>query len=59
MSALFCFFLCFESYFEKLDEYISTFYKIRYILEELYVAVMRIISQLIICIDQLNTAYEN
>ena len=45
MSALFCLFLCFGSYSEKLEEYISTFYKIRYILEELYVAVMRIISR--------------
>ena len=48
MSALFCLFLCFGSYSEKLEEYIPTFYKIRYILEELYVAVMRIISWLII-----------
>ena len=48
MSALFCLFLCFRSYPEKLEEYIPTFYKIRYILEESYVAVMRIISQLII-----------
>ena len=31
-----------------------TFYKIRYIVEELYVAVISIISRLIICIDQLN-----
>ena len=54
MSALFCLFLCFRSYSEKLEEYISTFYKIRYILEELYVAVTPIISRLIICIDQLN-----
>ena len=43
-------------YAVKLELYIPTFYKIRYILEELYVAVMRIISRLIICIDQLNTA---
>ena len=34
--------------------YIPTIYKIRYILEELYVAVMPIISRLIIYIDQLN-----
>ena len=54
MSALFCLFLCFGSYSEKLEEYISTFYKIRYILEELYVAVIPIISRLIIYIDQLN-----
>ena len=40
LSALFCTFLCFRSYPEKLEEYIPTFYKIRYILEELYVAVM-------------------
>ena len=40
MSALFCLFLCFRSYPEKLEEYIPTFYKIRYILEELCVAVM-------------------
>ena len=38
MSALFCLFLCFRSYPKKVEEYISTFYKIRYILEELYVA---------------------
>ena len=38
---------------------ISTFYKIRYILEELYVAVIRIISRLIIYIDQLNAAFED
>ena len=37
MSALFCLFLCFRSYSEKLEEYIPTFYKIRYILEDLYV----------------------
>ena len=54
MSALFCLFLCFRSYSEKLEEYIPTFYKIRYILEELYAAVMWIISRLIISIDQLN-----
>ena len=35
---------------------ILKFYKIRYILHELYVPVLLIISQLIICIDQLNTA---
>ena len=56
MSALFCLFLCFRSYPEKLEVYIPTFYKIRYILEELHVAVMWIISRLIIYIDQLNTA---
>ena len=59
MSALFCLFLCFRSYSEKLEEYIPTFYKIRYILEELYVAVMWIISRLIIYIDQLNTAHNS
>ena len=59
MSALFCLFLWFRSYYEKLQEYIPTFYKIRYILEELYVAVMWIISRLIIYIDQLNTATVN
>ena len=42
------------SYPEKVEEYIPTFYKIRYILEELYVAVLWIISQLIIYIDQMN-----
>ena len=57
MSALFCLFLCFRSYSEKLEEYIPTFYKIRYILEELYVAVVPIISQLIIYIDQLNEGH--
>ena len=46
----------FRSYPVKLELYIPTFYKIRYILEELYVAVMWIISRLIIYIDQLNTA---
>ena len=56
MSALFCLFLCFRSYPEKLEVYIPTFYKIRYILEELYVAIMWIISQLIIYIDQMNAA---
>ena len=54
MSALFCLFLCFRSYSEKLEEYIPIFYQIRYILEELYVAVIWIISRLIIYIDQLN-----
>ena len=49
--------LCFRSYPEKLEEYIPTFYKIRYILEELYVAVMPIISRLIIYIDQLNEGH--
>ena len=55
MSALFCLFLCFRSYPEKLEVYNPTFYKINYILEELYVAVIWIISRLIIYIDQLNT----
>ena len=59
MSALFCLFLCFRSYPDKLEEYIPIFYKIRYILEELYVAVIPIISQLIIYIDQLNEGYVN
>ena len=54
MSTLFCLFLCFRSYPEV---YIPIFYKIRYILEELCVAVIQVISQLIIYIDQLNTAY--
>ena len=57
MSALFCLFLCSRSYPEKLEVYIPKFYKIRYILHELYVAVIRIISQLIICIDQLNITF--
>ena len=57
MSALFCLFLCFRSYPEKLEVYTPTFYKIRYILEELYVAVIWIISRLIICIDQLNAGH--
>ena len=56
MSALFCFFLYFRSYSKKLEVYNPTFFKIRYILEELYVAVIWIISWLIIYIDQLNTA---
>ena len=56
MSALFCLFLCFRSYYEKPEEYIPTFYKIRDILEELYVAVLLLISRLIIFIDQLNAA---
>ena len=59
MCALFCLFLCSRSYPEKLEVYIPKFYKIRYILHELYVAVIWIISQLIICIDQLNTATVN
>ena len=58
MSALFCLFLCFRSNPEKLEEYIPTFYNIRYILEELYVAVISIISRLIIYIDQLNKGVE-
>ena len=56
MSALCCLFLCFRSYSEKLEEYIPTFYKIRDILEELYVAVIWIISQLIIYIDQMKAS---
>ena len=37
MSALFCLFLCFISYPEKIKDYISIFYMITYInLEELY-----------------------
>ena len=51
MNALFCLFLCFRSYPEKVEVYIPTFYKIRYILEELYVAVIPIIR---FYIDQLN-----
>ena len=54
MSALFRLFLSFRSYREKLEEYVPTFYKIRDILEDLYVAVIWIISRLIIYIDQLN-----
>ena len=54
MSALFFLFLRFRSYSEKLEEYIPTFYKIRYILEELYVAVKWNISRLKMYIDQLN-----
>ena len=38
MSVLFCYFLSFRSYPENLEEFIPTFYKIRYILGELYVA---------------------
>ena len=38
MRAMFCLFLCFRSYPEKLEVYIPRFYKIRYILDELYVA---------------------
>ena len=56
MSALFRFFLCFRSNPEKLEEYIPTFDNIIYILEELYAAVIWIISRLIIYIDQLNTS---
>ena len=55
MSALFCLFLYFRSYSKKLEVYNSIFFKIRYILEELYVPVRWIISRLIIYIDQLNT----
>ena len=55
MGALSYLFLCFRSYPEKLEVYILAFYKIRYILEEFYVAVIWIISRLIIYIDQLNT----
>ena len=40
MSALFYLFVCFRSYPVKVEKYIPTFNKIRYILEELYVAVM-------------------
>ena len=54
MSALFCLFLYFRSYSKKLEVYNPIFFKIRYILEELYVAVILIISRLIIYIDQLN-----
>ena len=57
MSALFCFFLCFRSYPEKLEVCIPAFYKIRCILEESYVAVMWIINRLIIYDDQLTTGY--
>ena len=55
-SPLFCLFLCSRSYPEKVEEFITTFYKIRYILRELYVAVTWIINQLIIYIDQMNAA---
>ena len=55
MSALFCLFLCFRSYSKKLVVYNPIFFKIRYILEELYLAVLWILSRLIIYIDQLNT----
>ena len=48
MSAFFCLFLCFRSYSEKLEVYTPTYYKIRYILDELYVAVLWIISWIII-----------
>ena len=51
---LFCLFLCYTSYPEKLEVYIPKFYKIRCSLHELYVAVIWIMSQLIICIDELN-----
>ncbi len=44
-ESIICLFLCFKSYPENVEEYIPTFYKIRYISEELYVAVMWIISQ--------------
>ena len=40
LGALFCLFLCFRSYPEKLKVYTPTFYRIRFILEELYVAVI-------------------
>ena len=40
-----------------MEGYIQIFYKIRFILEELYVAVMWIISQLITYIDQMNAAH--
>ena len=39
-----------------LEVYSPTFYKIRYILEELYVAVMWILSRLKMYINQLNEA---
>ena len=42
---------------KTLEKHIPTFYKIRFILEELYVAVMWIISQLITYIDQMNAAH--
>ena len=58
MSVLFYLFLSFRSHLVKLKVYIPTFYKITYILEELYVAVLWIISQLIVYIDQLNEAKE-
>ncbi len=38
MSGLFYLFLGFRSYPVKLEAYIPTFYKIRYTLEELYLA---------------------
>ena len=57
ISALFCLFLCFRSYPKKLEVYSLIFYKIIYILEELYAAVMWIISRLIIYIDQQNTGH--
>ena len=57
MSAIFYLFLCFTSYPLKLEVNIPKFYKIRYILEESYVAGVYIISWLIIYVDQLNTAY--
>ena len=46
-----------RSYPEKVEGTIQIFYKIRFILEELYVAVMWIISQLITYIDQMNAAH--
>ena len=52
MSALYCLFLCLRSYSEKLEEIIPTFCKIRYILEELYLA-----NRLIIYVNQLNTGH--
>ena len=44
MSGLFHLFLCFRSYSVKLDAYIPTFYKIRCILEELYVKTVALIA---------------
>ena len=45
-------------FFCALDHILKIFYKIRYILEELYVAVIWITSRLIIYIDQLNRGME-
>ena len=51
--------MCFWSYPEKVEDYVPKFYKMKYILEELYVVVMWIINQLIIYIDQMNAANDN